>query len=164
MSLLDIFDTILDLHQRKPPESFIPEPYECIKSKKCERTARNFIKATCPVLRVIAAIEADDVETAKKNLSKGDHIACNRTVYSHHGIYDGYGWVYEYNEGVIRHVSLSSFANGDDIFSLDSPCIFSPEEIIRRALSRIGEREYNLFDNNCENFARWCRNGEGDLL
>jgi hypothetical protein len=33
-------------------------------------------------------------------------------------------------------------------------------EIIKRALSKIGERGYNLLLQNCEHFARWCRYGE----
>ncbi|MBD8032914.1 lecithin retinol acyltransferase family protein [Solibacillus sp. Sa1YVA6] len=28
-----------------------------------------------------------------------------------------------------------------------------------RARSRIGEMDYNLAMNNCENFVRWCRIG-----
>ena len=34
--------------------------------------------------------------------------------------------------------------------------IYSVNEIVRRAESRIGERGYNLLNHNCENFARWC--------
>lgn len=33
-------------------------------------------------------------------------------------------------------------------------------EIVSRALSRVGERGYNLLFKNCEHFARWCRYGE----
>ncbi|MFQ9674660.1 MAG: lecithin retinol acyltransferase family protein [Clostridium paraputrificum] len=32
-------------------------------------------------------------------------------------------------------------------------------ETVKRALSRIGERRYNLFTNNCEHFATWCKTG-----
>ena len=34
------------------------------------------------------------------------------------------------------------------------------KEIVGRAKSRINERGYNLFTNNCEHFARWCRYGK----
>ncbi|XP_031557103.1 phospholipase A and acyltransferase 3-like [Actinia tenebrosa] len=34
------------------------------------------------------------------------------------------------------------------------------EEIIERAQSKIGVRDYSVLFNNCEHFARWCRYGE----
>lgn len=37
--------------------------------------------------------------------------------------------------------------------------IYSPEETIKRARSRLGEKEYNLLLNNCEHFAIWCKTG-----
>ena len=37
--------------------------------------------------------------------------------------------------------------------------IYSPEETISRARSRIGESNYNLVTNNCEHFAIWCKTG-----
>ncbi len=37
--------------------------------------------------------------------------------------------------------------------------LYSPEETIQRARSKIGERQYNLVFNNCEHFAVWCKTG-----
>lgn len=37
--------------------------------------------------------------------------------------------------------------------------IYSPEETVERAKSRIGENKYNLAFNNCEHFALWCKTG-----
>ncbi|QJA08306.1 hypothetical protein HF520_04800 [Romboutsia sp. CE17] len=37
--------------------------------------------------------------------------------------------------------------------------IYSPEETVKRARSRIGERRFNLGLNNCEYFAIWCKTG-----
>lgn len=37
--------------------------------------------------------------------------------------------------------------------------LYSPQETIRRAKSRLGEEEYDLFTNNCEHFAIWCKTG-----
>lgn len=35
----------------------------------------------------------------------------------------------------------------------------TPEVAISRALSRLGERAYNLYGNNCDHFATWCSTG-----
>ncbi|MFP3043297.1 lecithin retinol acyltransferase family protein [Treponema primitia] len=37
--------------------------------------------------------------------------------------------------------------------------LYSGEETVERARSRIGENEYNLALNNCEHFAVWCKTG-----
>lgn len=37
--------------------------------------------------------------------------------------------------------------------------IYSPEETVNRAKTKIGERMYNLLINNCEHFAIWCKTG-----
>ena len=100
--------------------------------------------------------------------SKGDHLYVLRKGFTHHGIYDGKGNVYEYKrqEGVIIS-NLSSFASGSKIRicpEKKSPTFYTCNEIIERAESRIGEENYNLFSNNCEQFARWCRVGEKNKI
>lgn len=35
----------------------------------------------------------------------------------------------------------------------------SSDVVIQRAESRLGENAYDLFDNNCEHFATWCKTG-----
>ncbi len=37
--------------------------------------------------------------------------------------------------------------------------LYSPEETVSRARSRLGESNYNLLLNNCEHFAIWCKTG-----
>jgi hypothetical protein len=37
--------------------------------------------------------------------------------------------------------------------------VYSPEETVERAISRIGESKYNLATNNCEHFVIWCKTG-----
>lgn len=37
--------------------------------------------------------------------------------------------------------------------------LYSPQETVERALSRVGEDKYNLLLNNCEHFAIWCKTG-----
>ena len=40
--------------------------------------------------------------------------------------------------------------------------LYSPEETVERAKSRLGERAYNLLLNNCEHFAIWCKTGKSE--
>ena len=37
--------------------------------------------------------------------------------------------------------------------------LYSPEETVNRALSRLGESRYDILTNNCEHFAIWCKTG-----
>ncbi len=37
--------------------------------------------------------------------------------------------------------------------------LYSPEETVERAKSRLGEDKYSLAFNNCEHFALWCKTG-----
>jgi hypothetical protein len=38
--------------------------------------------------------------------------------------------------------------------------LYSPEETVNRAYSKIGRKGYNLLVNNCEHFAIWCKTGQ----
>lgn len=99
-----------------------------------------------------------------------DHIAVMRSVYSHHGIYDGYGGVYEYQgdpgnlQRTIIHSSLAQFANDSKLYAVNEGARYAPNIIVRRAEYRLHESEYNLFYNNCENYATWCRLGAEVML
>lgn len=42
--------------------------------------------------------------------------------------------------------------------------LYSPEETVARALSRLGEDKYSLVLNNCEHFAIWCKTGVSESL
>ena len=119
----------------------------------------NVQEAIDPLVRLEHVLNDVTVNEGLQLFEKGDHIATMRSVYSHHGIYDGRGGVYEYNEGKIRFVTLKKFANGDNMYRVDEDTIYTPEKVVKRAKSRIGEEEYNLIYNNCENFATWCRLG-----
>ena len=114
--------------------------------------------------RIYHAITDDTVEDAKKKYHKGDHIATIRSFYSHHGIYDGDGMVYEYQEGKIMLRTLEDFADDDDLYVVSESSPYTPDEIIKRAFIRYDKKKenYNLLWNNCENFATWCRCG-GEL-
>lgn len=96
------------------------------------------------------------------NLDCADHICVRRlypTPYTHHGLYLGLGFVIHYDFSHVCIVTLEEFAKGQPIFTVNSPIKYPPEEVMVRAMSRIGEEKYNLITNNCEHFVRWCRNG-----
>ena len=92
----------------------------------------------------------------------GSHLVSSRLGYTHHGIYVGNGEVVHYllDEGVTLS-DLEEFSRGNAVRVRTHPgAPYSGEECARRALSRLGEDEYNLVFNNCEHFATWCATGE----
>lgn len=107
----------------------------------------------------------------------GSHLISQRVggVYTHHGIYVGNKEVIEYSgssEGVniddivsinndnrspISIVSLKEFSKGNGFkIKLHPNAKSSKEEIVKRAKERLTEKEYNVFFNNCEQFANYC--------
>ncbi|MBE9063855.1 lecithin retinol acyltransferase family protein [cf. Phormidesmis sp. LEGE 11477] len=99
-------------------------------------------------------------------MARGDQIYAMREVagipYEHHGIDRGDGSVIHYSkqgEAVIKRTTLAAFARGGVVRVKPQPTAFIPSLVIERAESRLGEREYDLFFNNCEHFANWCKTG-----
>jgi hypothetical protein len=99
----------------------------------------------------------------------GDVIWADRIAYSHCGIYEGGGYVIHFaapegseisqENAFIHRTRLDNFANGGPVKIVDFPEGYSSEETLRRARSRIGEKGYNFFTNNCDHFATWCKTG-----
>ena len=122
-----------------------------------------------------------------KDLQVGDIIGVKRFLYSHYGVYVGDGNVIHYSGekgdfvGVksIRYGTMNDFLGGKkEFFELifrkvhlkprkekryetqsEEYFLYSPEETVERAKSRLGETKYNLALNNCEHFAIWCKTG-----
>jgi len=102
--------------------------------------------------------------------SKGDVVWAIRLPF-HCGIYEGDDSVIHFaplngskmkEDAVIHRSTLTEFANGSPFFVIEFPpekCL-PPEETISRACSRLGECTYDLFLNNCDHFATWCKIGE----
>lgn len=65
---------------------------------------------------------------------------------------------YKLEEGILK-VSLKEFAAGANIHKKDSLKTFTSDQIVTRVYSRLGENNYNMFNNNCENFVNWCCSG-----
>src|SRR5262249_23638910 len=96
-------------------------------------------------------------------LAPGTHLVTSRRGYTHHGIYVGGGMVVHYaclslflRSGPVEEVPLSRFSMGRPVRTIDfSESKYSPQEIVRRAQSRLGENEYQVLRNNCEHFCNW---------
>lgn len=100
-------------------------------------------------------------------MARGDQIYGEREflslqgVYEHHGIDCGDGTVIHYRKGkeIIERTSMQVFSEGRKIHLRTYATSFTPEVVVRRAMSRLGEQKYNLLFNNCEHFATWCKTG-----
>src|ERR1022692_1816658 len=99
----------------------------------------------------------------------GANLTTSRRGYNHHGVYVGRSRVVHYSGlsgfwqcGPVEEVSLSRFVDGHPVRIVDHlEPHYSPEEIVRRARSRLGENDYRLLTNNCEHFCNWSLTGVG---
>jgi len=103
----------------------------------------------------------------KEDLNLGDHIYVRRLLYSHHGIYTGYGTVIHYageekekKNPMIRETELGDFLKGGRLRKLDHKWRLPPSETISLAKKQLYNKEYSLTFNNCEHFATYCATGK----
>lgn len=84
-------------------------------------------------------------------------------VYQHHGIDGGDGTVIHYrkmgDDAQVERTSLETFSWGNRIHTVYHGTVDADDVVMARAESRMGERQYDLFFNNCEHFATWCKTG-----
>lgn len=96
-------------------------------------------------------------------MAKGDHLYVDRGLgsFTHHGIDCGDGTVIHYKDGdsIVRS-TREFFSGGQPIQVCYHTHSDPPEVVVKRAMSRIGERDYHLIFNNCEHFANWCKTGQ----
>lgn len=108
-------------------------------------------------------------------IAPGDHIFYDCGHYQHHGIYCGdfhydnrlykdvvIHYQVKHNKGKIRGLSYEKFASSRDIYKVlyKTGHYDNNDVVVKRAISRLGEPDYNLFGNNCEHFAHYCKTGE----
>ena len=111
-------------------------------------------------------------------MARGDHLVvplvCGTT---HHAIDMGDGTVihwsgswrsvddplpdqlYAKQNGTIRQEPMAEFLRGLPLTVRVYRDGHAADEVIIRALSRLGETGYHLAENNCEHFASWCKTG-----
>ncbi|QQE65282.1 phage-shock protein [Leptolyngbya sp. BL0902] len=93
-------------------------------------------------------------------------LASIQGVYQHHGIDCGDGTVIHYrklgDDAQIERTSLEMFSWGNPIRRVYHAAMDPEDVVMQRAESRLGERQYDLFFNNCEHFATWCKIGRSE--
>ena len=116
------------------------------------------------------------------DIQRGDHICFSRLAYSHHAIVEsvdkcsGEANIIEYTNtsaGFIEdHFRLRKnpgkaevvegkikFDTNEHVYVIKHTSCFDPDTVVSRAKSQRKKREYNVFTNNCEHFALWCKTG-----
>lgn len=123
------------------------------------------------ILRRCAELKRSAEEVISSRDSKfklGDHLIVSRGLYTHHGIYAGSNRVIHYSgfsegftSGPVIYDTIEIFARGSEISIRDySSTRFEGQEIVDRATRRLGENEYDLHSNNCEDFCSWAITGK----
>jgi hypothetical protein len=86
--------------------------------------------------------------------------------YQHHGIDCGNRSVIHYSkagdEATILRTSYESFSWGNPVYPVQHSSGYVADVVVERAASRLGEQRYDLFFNNCEHFATWCKTGRNE--
>ena len=107
----------------------------------------------------------------------GSQIRVNRGLYYHHGIYESDDCVYQFaspegseispETAVVCTTTLKKFLNGGDLevreYTEEELKELKPkDEIIKYAKEHLGEKGYNLINNNCEHFSNRCAFGKSE--
>ena len=95
-------------------------------------------------------------------MAAADHLQVPRQhgLFNHHGIDLGDGTVAHSLEGrEILRSSTDDFSQGQPLTVIAHADASPTRVTLQRAMSRIGEQNYNLLFNNCEHFATWCKTG-----
>ncbi len=104
-------------------------------------------------------------------MAQGDIIRVGRIGFYHYGIDCGDDKVIHYNgepydkrNACISEVSVEVFCKGGVHEVVNIPTESTVEDILGRAQDCIGDTKYNLFFNNCEHFAKYCRLGKKPFI
>ncbi len=108
-------------------------------------------------------------------INPGDHICYSCGTHFHHGIYcrnvSYKNRIYEDivvhfegkdKGGRIREISYERFFKWQEVHVVQyqAGSCYAPDVVVQRAVSRLGEPNYDLFGNNCEHFSHWCKTGK----
>lgn len=105
-------------------------------------------------------------------MARGDQIYVMRELagvpgmYQHHGIDCGDYSVIHYSKAgevaTVSRTSYDSFSWGQAVHPVYHNACFIADAVVERAVGRLGEQRYDLFFNNCEHFATWCKTGRSE--
>ena len=133
-----------------------------------------------PLLMTAGAAHACDKTPVPKN---GDVLRVNRGLYSHYGDFNGIVRETSLDEFLngAKNFSVCNFPEHPlnlpavqtknplakilqfvRVLKLMDYHLYSGDEAVERARSKLGQGGYNLALNNCEHFAVWCRTGVKD--
>ncbi|MHC0037903.1 lecithin retinol acyltransferase family protein [Pseudoneobacillus sp. C159] len=132
------------------------------------RSWRDFVKSDQEELMKVFGSPSHNIP-GMQSFSVLQQITDGPLSFRHFGIDIGDGTVVHFTgekafskSNLIQHTSLDKFLKGGDLeVDLATPLTYKRDEIVERALSKVGSDfgGYNLFDNNCEHFANWCARG-----
>lgn len=108
------------------------------------------------VQTIINTVKESEIDL---NLGIAQHLKVNRIGYSHHALSISDEYVIHYQDSEVKIESIEIFAKGGTIQVIDTTHLYSKDEVLARAYSRLGENEYNLLFNNCEHFVLWALKG-----
>lgn len=100
-----------------------------------------------------------------EDLPVGAHLVFERRSYEHHALHLGGGHIVEYSEdGVVRQSTIAEVRKGSGYWALSDadrrhPALFAGPEAVARIRLRLGERQYNRGENNCEHLVNWALSG-----
>lgn len=114
------------------------------------------------------------MEFVSKKPSLGDQIKVNRGIYDHHGIYIGDDKVIQFgsttgeldpSKAMVIETSLDDFLKGGELLVAtyteeELKKRRNPNEIVEYAKAHLGDKGYDLINNNCEHFSNECAFGE----
>ncbi len=102
----------------------------------------------------------------------GDHIRVSRGLYAHHGIYASDDCIIHFASNEIGQetnpecatVCITNLANFQkngvievrEFSEEEAKAKRSPQDTINFAFTQLGEKGYDLINNNCEHFANYC--------
>ena len=105
----------------------------------------------------------------------GDMIRVKVSFFHHYGIFVDENTIVQFglrdnsntppDDIAVITTDIDVFANGEFVEKAvpeqdEKKKRYSPDETVKKALSRIGERGYNILNNNCEHFVNECYFGE----
>jgi hypothetical protein len=102
-------------------------------------------------------------------MAVGDHIKVRRLggLYTHHGIDLGDGDVVHLSgeplhrkSARVCRVTMEAFLKGEKALVVrHRGKVRDPEDVVATALEHLGEAGYDVWNNNCEHFAWFCKTG-----